>query len=78
LTVQGCLRGGSVRREVPADQGVHQLLLGPHELDSVLLEGVARGSDRAQGLSLEDEPADLLAEGLDGRKLDDCCVHVHV
>jgi len=63
---------------VPADQRAHELLLGSHELDAVLLEVLARGSDRPQGLPLEDEPADLFAEGLDGRKLYDGCVHVHV
>ena len=56
---------------------MNERLLGADELDAVLLELLARGSDRAQGLPLEDEPADLLAEGLDGRKLDYGCVHVH-
>src|SRR2546429_652138 len=77
LGFQGCLRSGSVRGEVPADEGVHELLLRVDELDAVRLELLARGSDGAQSLALEDEPADLLAEGLDGRKLDYGCVHVH-
>ena len=57
---------------------MNERLLGADELESVLFEVLARGSDGAQGLALEDEPADLLAEGLDGRKLDYGCVHVHV
>ena len=57
---------------------MNERLLGADELDAVRLELLARGSDGAQSLALEDEPADLLAEGLDGRKLDYGCVHVHV
>ena len=68
-----------LRHELGVQLRLLDLLDGDaYAVSELLLEVLARGSNRAQGLPLEDEPADLIAEGLDGRKLDDGCVHFHV
>jgi hypothetical protein len=71
----GAWLGGAAGGEVAPDQGVDELLLGSDELDAVALELLGAGPDGAEGLALVDEPADLVAQRLDRRELDDCCVH---
>ncbi len=65
----------SVSWEITADQCVDELLLGADELDAVSLELLDARTDRTQGLALIDEPANLLAEGLDRGEFDDGGVH---
>jgi hypothetical protein len=70
----GALRGAGGGKVAP-DQRLDELLLGSYQLDAVTLELVGAGADRAERLALVDEPADLLAERLDGWELDDGSVH---
>src|SRR5207344_2129463 len=72
------LGGGSIRRPMSSDQRVHEILLHADEVDAVALEHLGARADRAQGLALVDEAADLLAERLDRWQLDDGGVHSRV
>src|SRR5438034_8685233 len=67
--------GGSVCRAVALDQREDELLLDAYELEAVAFELLVRRADRAQGLALVDEPADLLAEGFHVGDCGDSCVH---